>query len=189
MHLRAYRKLQKHRHGGLPRRSVLWYQSPMQSTHSQLFIEQWHQVFEQNNPALLLPLIDENIEFCSPAIFAPKHGKTRVFELLSVVFDIFESYRVTDTWTKGNEVIFEFEARVGKYTLQGIDRFRLNDAGKVIQMKVWLRPLTGLKELARTVAKRGLEQHLADYGAGRKLLMRVQVRLMMLRRVIADEFK
>ena len=133
---------------------------------TQSFIEQWHRVFEQNDPSLIVPLFDDDIEFYSPAIFAPKQGKTEVLELLSVVFDIFEGYRVTDTWEKDNEVMFEFEARVGKYTLQGIDRFRLDDVGKVVQMKVWIRPLTGLKELARIVARRGLESHLANHGRG-----------------------
>jgi len=161
----------------------------MNSTRSQSVIEQWHQIFEQNNPALILPLIDDDIEFFSPAIFSPKRGKTEVFELLSVVFDVFESYRVTDTWTKGNEVMFEFEARVGKYTLQGIDRFRLNDDGKVIQMKVWIRPLTGLKALARTVSKRGLESTLVNQSPLKRLAYRIQVRAAILKNAIAEGFR
>lgn len=161
----------------------------MNSTPSQLFIEQWHRIFEENNPGLILPLIDDDIEFCSPAIFAPKHGKTAVFELLSVVFTVFEDYRVIDTWTKGNEIIFEFEAKVGKYTLQGIDRFRLNDEGKVVQMKVWIRPLTGLKELARTVMKHGLDNHLANQSVIRKAAYRTQARALILKNAIKEGFK
>lgn len=161
----------------------------MNSNRSQSFIEQWHRVFEHNDLGLIVPLIDDDIEFYSPAIFSPKHGKQEVLELLSVVFDIFEGYRVTDTWTKGNEVMFEFEVRVGKYTLQGIDRFRLNDAGKVVQMKVWIRPLTGLKELARSVAKRGFEHHLANQSAIRKMAYRVQARAVNLKKAIEEGFK
>ena len=126
----------------------------MTSPHVQAFIEQWHRVFDENDPQLILPLIDDDIEFYSPAIFAPKRGKEVVFGLLLVVFDVFENYRVTDTWTKDNELMFEFETEVGKYTLQGIDRFRLNADGKVEQMKVWIRPLSGLQELARQVMAR-----------------------------------
>jgi hypothetical protein len=161
----------------------------MNSTRLQTFIEQWHRVFEQNDPGLIVPLIDDDIEFYSPAIFAPKHGKTEVFELLSVVFDIFEDYRVTDTWIKGNEVMFEFETRVGEYTLQGIDRFRLNDDGRVVQMKVWIRPLTGLQELARTVAKRGLDGHLANQGTIQRTIFRTRVRIITLMKAIEDGFK
>lgn len=158
----------------------------MDSTRSQAFIEQWHRIFAEHDPSLILPLIDDDIEFFSPAIFAPKRGKTVVFELLSVVFDIFEGYRVTDTWTQGSEVLFEFEARVGKYTLQGIDRFRLNDDGRVVQMKVWIRPLTGLKELAHRVSQRGLADQLADQGIVRRALVRAQVRFLMLRKALAE---
>jgi len=158
----------------------------MDSTQVQLFIEQWHRIFEHNDPDLILPLIDDDIEFYSPAIFAPKCGNTEVFELLSIVFDIFEDYRVTDTWIKGNEVLFEFETRVGKFKLQGIDRFQLNDDGKVVQMKVWIRPLTGLKELARTVMKRGLESHLANQGAIRRMAYRAQIRAVTLMKAIGE---
>jgi len=161
----------------------------MNSTRLQTFIEQWHQIFEQNDPGLIVPLIDDDIEFYSPAIFAPKYGKTEVLELLGIVFDIFEDYRVTDTWTKGNEVMFEFETRVGEYTLQGIDRFRLNDDGKVVQMKVWIRPLTGLKELARTVMKRGIDSHLANQGTIKGTAYRAQVRIITLMKAIEDGFK
>jgi len=158
----------------------------MNSNRSQEFIEQWHRIFEQNDPELILPLIDDAIEFYSPAIFAPKRGKTEVFELLRVVFEIFEGYRVTDTWTKQNDVMFEFEARVGKYTLQGIDRFRLNEAGKVVQMNVWIRPLSGLKELARIVMQRGLDSQLADQGAVRKAVYRARARIIMLTNAIGE---
>lgn len=161
----------------------------MNSTRTQSFIEQWHRIFKQNDPSLILPLIDDDIEFYSPAIFAPKRGKTVVFELLSVVFDIFEGYRVTDTWLREDEVMFEFEAEVGKYTLQGIDRFRLNDDGKVVQMKVWIRPLSGLKELARTVTKYGLEHHLADQSAIRRTAIRAQVRAATIMNALEEGFK
>ena len=161
----------------------------MNPTQLQAFIDQWHQIFEQNDPGLIVPLFDDDIEFCSPAIFAPKHGKTEVFELLSVVFDVFEGYRVTDTWVKDNEVMFEFEVRVGDYTLQGIDRFKLNDGGKVVQMKVWIRPLTGLKALARAVMKRGFESHLANQNAIKKTAYRVQARAIRLKKALEEGLK
>lgn len=161
----------------------------MNSTKTGAFIEQWHRIFAEDDPNLFLPLMDDDIEFFSPAIFAPKRGKAVVAELLGVVFDIFEGYRVTDTWTKGNEVIFEFEAQVGKFTLQGIDRFRLNEAGKVQQMKVWIRPLSGLKELARAVQRRGLEDYLAHQGTVKKTAVRAQARAVSVIKAIEEGFK
>ena len=83
---------------------------------------------------------------------------------------------MTDTWVKENEVMFEFETEVGQYTLQGIDRFTLDADGKVVQLKVWLRPLTGVKELARRVAHSGLEEHLATRGVVERAGIRARVR-------------
>lgn len=161
----------------------------MPSPHVTAFIEQWHRIFAEDDPTLIVPLIDDDIEFYSPAIFTPKRGKETVTELLGVVYEVFENYRVTDTWTKDNEVMFEFEVKVGKYTLQGIDRFRLNDAGKVVQLKVWIRPLSGLQELARQVAKRGLDAHLADQGPLAALVFRARVRAVMLGKSIRAGLK
>lgn len=161
----------------------------MGATRLQSFIDQWHQIFERNDPTLILPLIADDIEFFSPAIFTPKRGKTEVFELLSVVFDIFEDYRITDTWEKGNEVMFEFEVRVEQYTLQGIDRFRLNEDGQVVQMKVWIRPLTGLKALARAVSKRGFERYLSNQSAIKRVAYRAQARAVRLKMAIREGFQ
>ena len=92
-----------------------------------------------------------------------------IFETLKLVSGIFEDYHVTDTWVKDKDVLFEFEAKVGKFTLQGIDRFRLDEDGKIIEMKVWIRPLTGLKELARTVARCELDRQLTSKSGLQKL--------------------
>jgi hypothetical protein len=56
-------------------------------------------------------------------------------------------------------------------------------------MKVWIRPLTGLKELARTVTRRGLDGHLANQGMVNKMVVRAQVRLATLMRAIQEGFK
>lgn len=160
---------------------------PMENTQN--FIEKWHQIFETNDSSLMLALIHDDIEFYSPAVFKPKHGKKIVSETLKLVFELFENYRVTDTWVKGNEVLFEFETEVGKFTLQGIDRFELDETGKIIKMKVWFRPLSGLRHLARTVARRELENHLSGKSALQKFAVKTQVRIGGLISAIKDGLK
>lgn len=161
----------------------------MNSPQVQTFIERWHEIFERNDPQLIVPLFSDDVEFYSPAIFAPKRGRTEVFRILEVVFGIFDDYRVTHTWTRGNEVMFEFETEVGKYTLQGIDRFALGDDGRVVQMKVWIRPLTGLKELARRVSQAEIDRQLAGRSALFKALYRVQGRAAAVRNSLGDAFR
>ncbi|MBT8441082.1 MAG: nuclear transport factor 2 family protein [Gammaproteobacteria bacterium] len=161
----------------------------MNAPQVQAFIERWHEIFERNDPQLIVPLFTDDVEFYSPAIFAPKRGKTEVFRILEVVFGIFDGYRVTHTWVRDNEVMFEFEAEVGKYTLQGIDRFVLGDDGRVTQMKVWIRPLTGLRELARRVSQTEIDRQLAGRSALFKALYRVQARGTAVRKALGDAFR
>lgn len=158
----------------------------MEQNHTSAFIAQWHRIFAENDPALMLPLIHEDIEFFSPALFRPKHGKDNVFATLKRVFGIFERYRVTDTWVRDNEVLFEFETQVEGYRLQGIDRFRLDEEGKIIEMKVWIRPLTGLKHLAGIVARRELDDLLADKSFPAKIATRAKFRMLKLLRALGE---
>ncbi len=153
------------------------------------FIKHWHEVFVKHDPQLMLELMDDDIEFFSPAIFLPKRGKEEVFKLLCTVFDVLSNYHVTSTWVQGSEVLFEFEAKLEKFQLQGIDRFRLNDEGKVVQMKVWIRPLTGLNTLARVVSRRGLEEQLATKGSLERALTLSQARARRVATALRDSIK
>ncbi len=164
-------------------------QMPMSTDTVQRFITRWHEIFAKQNPTLMLELMHDDIEFFSPAIFQPKRGKEEVFELLCTVFDVINNYHVTNTWVQGREVLFEFEADVEKFRLQGIDRFRLNDEGKVVQMKVWIRPLTGLNTLARVVSQRGLQEKLAHKGRIEQALTLSRVRAQRLARALMDSIK
>jgi hypothetical protein len=65
----------------------------------------------------------------------------------------------------------------------------LDDDGRVTQMKVWIRPLTGLKELARSVMQAEADRRLTGRSASFKLLYRIQARATTVLKAVADGFK
>jgi ribonuclease HI len=96
----------------------------------------------------------DDVEFRSPAVFRPYHGKEEVGRLLRVVATVFENFRYTNEWRDGSTTILFFEASVGDRELQGVDILEENATGLVEKLTVLVRPLSGLQALAATMAAR-----------------------------------
>jgi hypothetical protein len=103
--------------------------------------------------AAVATLADE-IEFRSPAVYKPYHGKEQVEGILRLVATVFENFRYTNEWRDGHTTILCFEANVGDRDLQGIDILEENEAGEVERFTVMIRPLSGLQAVAGTMAAR-----------------------------------
>ena len=96
----------------------------------------------------------ENVEFRSPAVHKPYHGKAQVEGILRLVATVFENFRYTAEWRDGRTTILFFEANVGNRELQGVDILEDGDEGLVERFTVMIRPLSGLQAVARTMAER-----------------------------------
>ena len=96
--------------------------------------------------------LSENIEFRSPAVYKPYHGKEQVEGILRLVATVFENFRYTNEWRDGRTTILFFEANVGDRELQGIDLLEENDDGLVERFTVMIRPLSGLQAVAAAMA-------------------------------------
>lgn len=101
-----------------------------------------------------LATIADDVVFRSPAVHTPYEGKETVEAILRLVATVFENFRYTNEWRDGRTTILFFEANVGTRELQGIDILTENDAGKIVEFTVMIRPLSGLQALAQTMAER-----------------------------------
>jgi hypothetical protein len=99
-------------------------------------------------------VLADDIEFRSPAVYKPYHGKEQVEGILRLVATVFENFRYTNEWRDGRTTILFFEANVGDRDLQGIDILEENDDGLVERFTVMIRPLSGLQAVAATMAER-----------------------------------
>ncbi|HEU5372190.1 MAG TPA: hypothetical protein VFU51_07360 [Gaiellaceae bacterium] len=96
----------------------------------------------------------EDVEFRSPAVHKPYHGKAQVGGILRLVATVFENFRYTAEWRDGRTTILFFEANVGDRELQGVDILEDGDDGLIERFTVMIRPLSGLQAVARTMAER-----------------------------------
>jgi hypothetical protein len=112
------------------------------------------QAIEAGDEDAAVATLAEDIEFRSPAVYKPYHGKEQVEEILRLVATVFENFRYTNEWRDGRTTILFFEANVGDRDLQGVDILEENEAGEIEKFTVLIRPLSGLQAVAGTMAAR-----------------------------------
>jgi SnoaL-like domain len=102
-------------------------------------------------------LFAEDVSFRSPVVYKPYHGREAVGTLLGAVAQIFEDFRYTDHTETGDTATLAFSARVGEKELDGIDLVRFDEDGKIREMMVFIRPMSGVIALAEAMGRK-LEQ-------------------------------
>jgi hypothetical protein len=109
---------------------------------------------EAHHEEVAVATLAADVEFRSPAVHKPYHGKEQVAGILRLVATVFENFRYTAEWRDGRTTILFFEANVGDRELQGVDILEDGDNGLIERFTVMIRPLSGLQAVARTMAER-----------------------------------
>ena len=91
---------------------------------------------------------------CSPVSFKPFRGADQVRRLLEIVMDTFEDFAYTDELAGEGTHALIFSARVGERQVEGLDHLRLDAEGRIEELTVMVRPLSGAIALAEAVGPR-----------------------------------
>ena len=75
---------------------------------------------------------------------SPFEGRDTLADLYAAVLDSFQEVRVVDEFQTGQTHAFFWEGRIAGRFVAGADRFRVDDDGKVTEITVVARPLSGL---------------------------------------------
>ena len=111
-------------------------------------LRSWHAVAVARDPALLDALLADEVEFRSPAVFAPQKGKALTTLYLSGALTVLgPSLRYVGEWYDERSAVLEFEADLDGVYVQGVDMLRWNADGKLISFTVMVRPMRGLEKL------------------------------------------
>ncbi len=82
----------------------------------------------------------EDVVLNTPRFLKPITDPAHVRIVLHTVPRVVENFRYDRTWAAGDEAIMEFKGNIGQIVVHGLDIFRLNAAGKVQELTVFLRP-------------------------------------------------
>jgi hypothetical protein len=99
-------------------------------------------------------LFAEDVRFRSPVVFKPYEGREAIAMLLSAVVQVFEDFRYTDQVETGEVATLAFSARVGDREVDGIDLLRFGADGKIREMAVYVRPMSGVTALAEAMGRK-----------------------------------
>jgi hypothetical protein len=109
---------------------------------------------EQDDLSAVMDLLHDDVEFRSPVVHAPYRGKVAVAHLLGHAKATLKGLTYIDELQGERTVALVFTARVGDRDVEGLDHLTLDDDGRIVSLRVMLRPLSGLVETAQRMSER-----------------------------------
>jgi ketosteroid isomerase-like protein len=112
-------------------------------------LEAWHKAAASGDTEALREMLDEDAVFHSPVVHTPQEGKPIVFMYLASAFQVFHKadFRYLREVVDGNTAVLEFMATIDGIDINGVDMIEWNDAGKIVDFKVMVRPLKAVNML------------------------------------------
>jgi SnoaL-like domain len=101
----------------------------------------------------LADVLADDVVFRSPAVYKPYEGREATMVVLRAVSRVFEDFRYEDRFEAEDGEVLQFSARVGDRELNGIDLLRFDHAGKIRELTVMIRPLSGLTALVEAMGR------------------------------------
>lgn len=89
-----------------------------------------------------------DVIFRSPVVHKPYEGRDTVTVLLRAVFEVFEDFRYEAEVASGDREVLIFRARIGEREVEGADFLRFDENGRIAEMIVMVRPMSGMHALA-----------------------------------------
>lgn len=113
-------------------------------------MQAFRQAVEARDSAAIEALLAENVVFTSPVAFKPYPGRAITAAILRGVMRVFEDFRyvreITDAG--GHDSTLIFEATVDGKHVTGADFIHTDEAGRIDDLMVMVRPLSAANALA-----------------------------------------
>jgi ketosteroid isomerase-like protein len=127
-------------------------------------IARWHRFLDGGSPGGLDELLADDVVFYSPVVYTPQRGKavtTQYLEAASrtLVGGAAGAFTYTKKVLAGDTAVLEFETSVEGRYVNGVDIIRCDDAGRIVEFRVMIRPLQGIQavheQMGRSLAAGG----------------------------------
>ena len=84
----------------------------------------------------------------------PYEGIDTLRFILGNVAEVLENFNYIGQTETDDQAVLMFEANVGDRDVQGVDIFRFDAEGRITEMTVMIRPMSGLQAVAEQMGKR-----------------------------------
>ena len=103
-------------------------------------------------------LFSPEVVFRSPVVYKPYEGLEALGLLLRNIAEVLEDFRYIDQVETGDTAVLVLEARIADRELNGVDVLRFGEDGRIAEMMVMIRPMSGLTAAAEEMGRRlGIE--------------------------------
>jgi len=104
-------------------------------------VNKYVEAFDKADMNLIREIFADNAVVEDPVGSDPHHGIEEICAFYEQGFSMHAKLSLNEApRCAGNAVAFSFTVKVGEMTIQPIDVFRFNDAGKVVSMKAFWGP-------------------------------------------------
>jgi hypothetical protein len=114
----------------------------------------WHQLVQEHNAAGLDTLLDDDAVFVSPVVHTPQRGRKLAAMYLGAALQVFvgPAFRYVREIIGSSDAMLEFETEIDGVLVNGVDIIKWNDAGRIVEFKVMLRPLKAINVVHQRMA-------------------------------------
>ena len=123
-------------------------------TPTQQGLAEWHTLATAPNPERLARLVAEDAVFHSPVVHTPKEGRKLVVSYLSAAAATLGQgdFRYVRELVDGQNVMLEFTCVLDGIQVNGVDIIRFDEAGKIADFKVMIRPIKAVNKVWEMMA-------------------------------------
>ena len=109
-------------------------------------IIKWHEVVKNRDYNLLESILADDIIFYSPVVYTPPKGKQLALQYLMAASEVFNSssFKYDKEVIGSSNASLEFSLTLDNTDINGIDLISWDESGKILEFKVFIRPLQGV---------------------------------------------
>ncbi len=112
----------------------------------------WINFTETHDHKLLKELLADEVVFHSPVVFTPQKGKPITMMYLMAATQVLKGFAYTQMIREEKQWALRFEGSIDEVKVIGFDIITLNDAGKIINFEVLVRPAKAVTAIQEAMA-------------------------------------
>lgn len=112
-------------------------------------LQRWLDYFQSHDPAMLEPMLSEDVVFISPVVHTPQRGKRITAAYLHAADKVLnnESFVYRRFFDCGDRAVLEFELELDGVQVNGVDMVEWDAQGQITEFKVLVRPLKAVHKV------------------------------------------
>lgn len=111
-------------------------------------VELWHQILAERDMDRLDEVLVDDCVFLSPVVHTPQKGRELTRFYLAAAFNVFnDSFHYVKEVVTPQHAVLEFVCDLEGIIVNGVDIMTFDEAGKIVEFKVMVRPLKAVNLL------------------------------------------